>query len=86
MTHEEKAKIWNSLTDSEKKEAEAKKAEITKWAIEQENLITEKLKSEGKWKPGLDSNTDNQEIQEVNTEYKNKLNELLKEYGFAPLF
>lgn len=86
MTPEEKTKIWNSLTDAEKKEAEEKKAKIIEWAIEQENMITEKLKSEGKWKPGLDSNTDNQEIQRVNAEYKNKLNELFKEYGLAPVF
>lgn len=82
---EEKREIWNMLTDDQKKEANEKKEKIIAWAIEQENLIMERLKAEGKWRQGLDSNADNPEIQKINAEYKHKLNELLKEYGLDPL-
>ncbi|MEH2960085.1 hypothetical protein [Candidatus Merdisoma sp. JLR.KK006] len=85
MTHEEIHEIWNGLTDEQKAEAEAKKAEIIQWSVEQSWAIMEKLKKEGKLKPGLDTNYDNPELQQVSKEYKRRLNELLKEYGFEPI-
>ncbi|MDE6913935.1 MAG: hypothetical protein K2P35_09600 [Lachnospiraceae bacterium] len=86
ITPADKTEIWNRLTDDEKREANEKKAKIIEWAVEQENLIMEKLKAEGKWKQGLDSNIDNPELQKVNAEYKHKLDELLKEYGLSSVF
>ena len=86
MTYDVKLEIWNRLTDDEKREANEKKEQIIQWAIEQEEHIIEKLKSEGRWKSGLDANSDAPELQEVNKEYKHKLNELLKEYGLDSVF
>lgn len=85
MTREEKQEAWNSLTDEQKMEAEAKKLEIIRWAVDQESAVMEKLKKEGKWKPGLDTHYDDPELRRISSEYKRKLNELLKEYGFEPI-
>lgn len=85
MTHEEKLKIWNSLTDDQKAEAEAKKAEIIQWSADQALAVMEKLRKEGVMSKGLDMNVENPELKQIDMEYKRRLNELLKEYGFEPI-
>lgn len=85
MTHEEKLKIWNSLTDDQRAEAEAKKAEIIQWSADQALAVMEKLRKEGVMSKGLDMNVENPELKQIDMEYKRRLNELLKEYGFEPI-
>ena len=42
--------VWDGMTDLARREAEKEKADIIKWAIEEEGKAVDKLKSEGKYR------------------------------------
>lgn len=87
MTQEERDKrknTWDTLTDKQRREVERKKNEIIQQTIEKEEKAVEKLKEQGKWMGGLDGVYP--ELEEISSEHKRQLNELLYEYGIEPIY
>lgn len=78
MTEKEK-EAWNNIPEKERKKAEAKfekwKDELISWRIDQEEKAVQKIKSEGKWRGGLDGSYP--EMDEIKTEYQRRFQELL---------
>ncbi len=83
MTREKRQEVWNSLTDEQRAEANAKMRKIISESVDQEIALTEKRKKEGVRCRGLDG--DDPEMQQISAEYKRRLNELFVEYGFDPV-
>lgn len=86
MTQDEKncrRAIWDKMTPEERQEAEARKAEIIEWSIKENEKAIEKIKAEGRWVGGLDGSYP--ELDEINKEYRRKLNELLEDCGLGPV-
>lgn len=84
MTQEEKNRrkaIWDKMTAEERQEAETRKAEIIEWSIREKDKAIEKIKAEGRWTGGLDGSYP--ELDEIDKEYRRKLNELLKDCGLG---
>lgn len=67
--------VWDGMTDLARREAEKEKADIIKWAIEEEGKAVDKLKSEGKYRGGLDGNYP--ELYEISKKTQQKMNDLL---------
>lgn len=67
--------VWDGMTDLARKEAEQEKADIIKWAIEEEGKAVEKLKAEGRYKGGLDGSYP--ELDEISKKTQQKMNGLL---------
>lgn len=83
MTWEELHIIWNRLTDEQKEKAEEKfqkkRIQLFKWYDLEEEKVNEKLKKEGRFRKGLDSNNNQPEVRELSAEYHHKFNRLPEE-------
>lgn len=79
LSVEERARrkaIWDKMTEEERREAEDKREEISRWYAEQEKAVYEKLKQDGKLQGGLDGYYP--EVVKLNEEYKQRLKSLLE--------
>ncbi|MDO4326996.1 MAG: hypothetical protein Q4E24_13350 [bacterium] len=68
-------KIWEALTDDERKAAEKKRDEIVQWTIEENNKALEKIKKEGRYVGGLDGQYP--ELKEISEEGKRRMDNFL---------
>lgn len=76
---ERRKAAWSKLTQEDQEKFEEKREQILQCWIDENEKTIEMLKSEGKWKSGLDGVYP--ELLENSKEYKQQMNELLKEYG-----
>lgn len=67
--------VWDGMTNLARQETEQEKADIIKWAIDEEGKAVEKLKAEGRYKGGLDGNYP--ELDEISKKTQKKMNDLL---------
>ncbi len=83
MNQEELHALWNSLTDEQKIEAEEifqeKRMQLFLWHDLEEEKVNEKLKKEGRFQKGLDSNNNQPEVRELSAEYQRRFSSLLEE-------
>lgn len=83
MNQEELHVLWNSLTDEQKIEAEEifqeKRMQLFLWYDLEEEKVNEKLKKEGRFQKGLDSNNIEPEVRDLSAEYQRRFSALLEE-------
>lgn len=86
MNQKELQVFWNGLTDVQKEEAEEifrkKRTQLFKWYDLEIEKVDEKLKKEGRFQKGLDSNNEQPEVRELSAEYHRRFRALPEEVIF----
>lgn len=83
MTKEELHKLFDGLDDTQKEEAEKifqkKRDQLFIWHDAEREKVDKKLKEDGRYKLGLDTNSNEPEVRELTAEYKRRFNSLPEE-------
>lgn len=78
--NEELKTLWGNLTDEQKARAEEiyqkKRDALFAWHDTEYSKAVETLKRDGRYKKGLDTNSEEPEIKELSAEYRRRFNAL----------
>ena len=76
MAKKTQQELWDSLTEEQRMEAEnllqEKRDQLFKWLADEEKKIDAILKSEGRFRTGLDANNNQPEVRELSVEYRRR--------------
>lgn len=83
MTKERLQILYKGLDDEQKKEAEKifqkKRGQLFRWHNAEREKVYKKLKEDGRYRLGLDTNNSEPEVRELSAEYNRRFNALPEE-------
>ncbi len=78
MTKEKLHILYDGLDSSQKEEVEKifqrRRNQLFEWHIVEREKVDKKLKEDGRYKEGLDTNNSEPEVRELSAEYKRRFN------------